>query len=93
MVEMKEGLKPKNFRRHPYGSTSRHSETETIARNVMVILSRTGNEFRNLSWEEYKEERLKDGNFTESEGPLFDKVRVVGTSAEAAYLFCPTWLD
>lgn len=68
-------LKPSDFAKiDPMNSVFRKSEYETIARNIMVILSRTGNKFRHLSWKEYKTERLKDGNFTEMEKFYFDEV-------------------
>ncbi len=65
---------PELFTGKPWGSITQNSESETIAANIMVILKRTGNKFRDLSWEEYKEERLKDGSFTEVERSYFDKV-------------------
>ena len=55
-------MKPSNFKALPMGSIFEKSEYETIARNIMVILSRTGDLFRPISWYEYKEEREKDGN-------------------------------
>ena len=58
---------PSDFKVFPWSSVSKNSETETIAQNIMIILSRTGNEFRELSWDEYKEERLKDGGFSDRE--------------------------
>lgn len=82
---------PSNFTVQPIASVLRKSEAETIARNIMVILERTGNTFRNLSWEEYKEERLKDGHFTESEKKYFDQVIDYCASAETARLFSPAW--
>ena len=59
-------LKPSDFMgAHPFDSLMQKSESETIARNIMAILGRTGNKFRLLNWDEYKKERLKDGNFNE----------------------------
>jgi hypothetical protein len=43
-------MKPSNLKNHPYDSRLQNNESETVARNIMVILSRTGNEFRLLSW-------------------------------------------
>lgn len=86
-------MKPSDFTRSPVGSVARKAEAETVARNVMVILSRMGDEFRLLSWDEYKEQRLKDGNFTEKEKPYFDQVVKFCRSAEAAELFSPAWAD
>lgn len=84
-------MKPSNFLSVAFDSVLKNSECETVARNIMVILNRTGNEWRVLSWDEYKQERLKDGNFTESEKAYFDKVFGFCTSAEAANAFCKGW--
>ena len=69
----------------------RQSEYETIAQNVMVILKRTGDEFRPLTFEEYKEERMKDENFSEKERAYFDEVIKFCVSAETAILFSKAW--
>lgn len=61
-------MKPSFFSsKYPWDSVFGKSECETIAQNIMKILQRTGDEFRTLSFEEYKDERLKDGNFSERE--------------------------
>ena len=86
-----ETKKPSNFTSTPYGSVLKKSECETIARNIMVILSRTGDKWRVLSWDEYKAERLKDGNFTESEKAYFDQVAGFCVAAESAEAFSPGW--
>lgn len=39
-------MKPSDFLKHPYDSVLQHTEDEIVARNIMVILNRTGNEFR-----------------------------------------------
>ncbi len=84
---------PSNFKKHPYNSVMNKSEAETIAQNIMVILSRTGDEFRPLSWDEYKTERLKDDDFTEREKAYFDKVVPWCSSVELALQFSPTWRE
>jgi len=54
-------LKPSDFAKiSPMNCVFKHHEHEVVADNIMQILKRTGNEFRPLSWKEYKEERLKD---------------------------------
>ncbi len=73
------------------GSVLQKSEAETIARNIMVILFRTGDTFRPLSWEEYKEERLKDGQFSEGEKRYFDQVIDYCDSPKTAKLFSKEW--
>ncbi len=85
--------KPSDFTNKPFASVFRKSESETIARNIMVILSRTGNEFRELSWDEYKKERLKDGEFSESEKGYFEKVLPYCVSAEMAARFSDSWTN
>lgn len=84
-------MKPSNFTKQPIASVLQKSEAETIARNIMVILKRTGDSFRPLSWDEYKAERLKDGHFTESEKRYFDQVIGYCSDAESAKSFSPAW--
>lgn len=86
-------IRPSNFCTHPWSSVMGQCEYERVAVNIMVILSRTGNRFRNLTWEEYKEERIKDihGDFDESEKDYFDKVIKYCKSADTARLFSKTW--
>ena len=84
-------MKPSDFTNFPYSSVTRNNESETIARNIMVILERTGNKFRPLPWDEYKSERLKDGNFTDGEHEYFDAVIDYCKSADTAKLFSPVW--
>lgn len=84
-------MEPSDFKNEPFNSVLSNSESETVARNIMVILSRTGNTFRLLSWEEYMAERQKDGNFTQSEKQYFDRVVGFCVTAESAKAFCPTW--
>lgn len=85
-------MNPSDFCKHPYGSVLKNNKSETVARNIMVILARTGNKFRAMTWQEYKEERIKDGNFTENEFPYFSKVFGFCNSAESALAFCENWL-
>ena len=85
-------MKPSNFTMQPWSSVFGKSESETIARNIMVILKRTGDQWRELPWDEYKEERLKDGGFVEwKERPEFDRVQPYTVSPETAALFSPDW--
>lgn len=84
-------MNPSDFTKHPYNSVLGKSEAETIARNIMIILKRTGDEFRLLSWNEYKSERLKDGGFTERERSYFDQVVGFCVSEHSAKAFCSTW--
>jgi hypothetical protein len=84
-------MKPSEFTKHPYGSVLQNNESESVARNIMVILTRLGDEFRLLSWGEYKQEREKDGNFTMSEKTYFDRVVGFCVAAESAKAFSPAW--
>lgn len=87
-------MKPSTFTIKPMGSTLQKSEYETIARNIMAILQRTGDTFRELTWEEYKEERLKDGYFNEGERSYFDKVCYLANGDKESILrFSPSWRE
>ena len=57
----------------------------------MVVLKRTGNVFRDIGWEEYKTERLKDKDFSHGEELYFKDVINYCKSAEAAQLFSKEW--
>ena len=83
--------KPFDFTNNPFNSVLQNSEAETIARNIMIILGRTGNKFRKLSWNEYVIERKKDGNFTEKEKEYFNKVIDYCLSSRTAKLFSSAW--
>ena len=86
---------PKDFIKYPWGSVFQNSERETVALNVMKILSRTGNAFRALSWDEYLEERVKDGGGNTynqdylSEQVCFLDVVKYTISENDARKFCP----
>ncbi len=85
-------MNPKNFTKtQPMESVFQKCEHEVIAQNIMVILSRTGNEWRELTWDEYKKERKKDGNFSNIEKGYFDEVLPYTISAEKALDFSPFW--
>ena len=84
-------IKPETFTFQPWGSIFAKSESETIIKNIMVILWRTGNEWRDLPWDEYKSERMKDGNFTEREKQYFDQVKPYTLSEELARMVSLDW--
>ena len=65
---------PKDFIGVPMKSVLRKYEAEIVARNIMIILERTGNIFRGIEWNEYEKERKKDGNFTSTEAFYFNQV-------------------
>lgn len=75
-----------------------NSECETVAKNIMVILARTGDTFRELTEEEYRAERIKDyennpkgGGYSYIESQIFDRVKNVAKSAIMAARFCDDW--
>lgn len=82
---------PENFLDRPLSSVLMKSEAETIARNIMAILSRTGNKFRPLTWSEYEIERQKDGDFSQGEKKYFDQVIPYCKSEDTALLFSKSW--
>lgn len=84
-------MKPSDFLEYPWSLVTQNSECETIALNIMVILKRTGDEFRELTFDEYKTERLKDGGFTEGEKHYFDQVIGYCKSPDTAKLFSKQW--
>lgn len=86
-------MKPSLFTDLPYGSVLQKTEAEIVARNIMQILSRTGNEFRSLTWNEYESERLKDGEFSAYEKKYFDQVLPYCKDADRASMFSSVWKD
>ena len=90
-LKLNDFLTPQDFTVYPWSSVLQNSESETIARNIMTILSRTGNIWRKLLWKEYKKERQKDGNFTESEKGYFAGVINYCKSPDTAISFSKAW--
>jgi hypothetical protein len=85
-------MKPSDFSKvWPWSSVTQNAEHEQIAVNIMKVLKRTGDEFRLLEWDEYKTERLKDGNFSEREHSMFDKCMSYCESSDTTVLFSPEW--
>jgi hypothetical protein len=95
-AEPKSEKVPGDFCGKPWNSILQKSECETIARNCMVILKRTGNKWRTLSEEEYLEQRLADGASeyaAKAELPYFRQVLAYTTSAEQAATFSASWAE
>lgn len=85
-------MKPSAFKStFPWSSVIGDANSETIAVNIMKILSRTGDEWRELTWEEYRAEREMDGNFSSAEKPYFDEVIDYTISPQTAALLCQDW--
>lgn len=90
---MTEKTKPSDFTNHPFSSTEQNTECEIVATNIMKVLWRTGDTFRELTEEEYRTEREKDGHFTENEMNCFEKVIGFCKSPTTAKLFSKAWAD
>ncbi len=90
---METKAKPSQFSSiFPFASVVQNTEQEIVAKNIMVILKRTGDKFRSLSWKEYKSERLKDGNFSEmKEHEFFNKIQFYTRNERSARCFCTVW--
>jgi hypothetical protein len=86
-------MKPSDLKMtQPYDSVFRNSECETVARNIMIILARTGNEFRDLSAQEYSDERRKDGEpASVQEMGVFEKVVFYTKSEDNARHLSKYW--
>lgn len=84
-------MNPSNFLKHPYDSVFENMECEIVAHNIMAILARTGDTWRDLSLSEYEEERTKDGGLSYKEAALFNKVQPYCVSQQTAYLFSKNW--
>lgn len=82
---------PSTFTTLPSDSVLQKTEAEIVAVNIMVILKRTGNKFRDLSWEEYKSERMKDKEFSQDEYQYFQRVIGYCKTADTARLFSKKW--
>ena len=78
---------------YPWSSVLRKAEYEIVAQNIMKILSRTGNVFRELSFDEYKLERAKDCKLGNFEKEAFDIVVGYTISAYNARMFCHGWKE
>lgn len=83
--------KPSDFNYHPFSSVFQNTEHEIVARNVIVILKNTGDQWRNVTIQEYEEYRKKDGNYSISEKRYFEDVIPYLNSADKAELFSPSW--
>ena len=87
-------MTPSLFTEKPWGSTLQNHESEVVARNIMIILERTGNTFRELTWDEYKSERMKDNDFSEKEKSYFEKVAYLANGNKQHIInFSPSWKD
>lgn len=91
-------MKPSNFKTWPWSCVFQNAEREQVALNIITILARTGNEWREMLWPEYLAERIKDGGGNTShnqhtEQDCFYDVAPYTVSAKAAATFSPTWAN
>ena len=87
-------IKPSHLKAiKPWDSVVQKSEYETVCRNILVILSRTGDTWRALGFDEYKKERLEDGHFSHQEEDAFNEVKQYTLNAFAAARFCNVWCE
>ena len=88
-------MKPSNFKTWPWSCVFKNAEHEQVALNIITILARTGNEWREMLWPEYLAEGIKDGgnagHIQRTEQDCFYDVAPYTVSAEAAATFSPTW--
>ena len=75
----------------PCCSVFKKLEYEIVAVKIMTILKRTGDTFRDLSFEEYQNERLKDGDFSEIENQIFNTVIRYCKNETVAQNFSEEW--
>jgi hypothetical protein len=89
---MNKNLKPSVFLKHPFDSLAQKTETEIVARNIMVIRARLGDEW-SLTWQQYEQEREKDGGqgCARMEQLTFNRVMPLIPDAIGAISFSPTW--
>lgn len=87
---------PSNYCSQPMGSIEQKSEVETIACNIMRMLKRTGDTFREFTFEEYEKIRLADGAIdwhVKNEKHYFEVAITYCESPEKADEFCSNWYE
>ena len=81
----------------PWDSVFQNSESETVAQNIAKIQARTGDQFRVLSKDEYREECEKDGNmgkvlYGDWKCPFgYDDIAAYMQSPHSAAKVCKDW--
>jgi hypothetical protein len=83
-------LRPGDFLSHPTGSVVGRHEAEVVARNIMVIRTRLGNKW-DLTLEEYREHREKDGHYKLIEEEHFKQIYPLISTPMGAIAFAPGW--
>lgn len=91
---MAQGFRPSAFIGYPKCSRSDDHNIQQVAQNIMVILSETGNTFRVLRWDEYREARNnKERVCGDLEYAAFIEAKKWCVSSGIALLFCPKWAE
>ncbi len=85
-------LPPSAFKdTRPMGSVYQNNESEIVARNIVTILAREGDTWRQLDEETYVKHREKDGEWSEGERFLFKQIKGDITSFLDAVTLSPRW--
>lgn len=94
MVESVGVIPPSVFTKQPWGSRAGKTEAETVARNIMVIRKRNGDEWP-LTWAQYEAGREKDGGAgcALCERGYFDEIIKMIPDAVGAIAFCEGWAE
>lgn len=87
-------IPPSVFTEHPWGSRMQKIEAENIARNIMIIRKRNGDEWP-LTWKQYEAGREKDGGAgcARGERGYFDEIIKRIPDAVGAIAFCDDWAE
>lgn len=88
-------MNPSDFReKTPYSSVFDSVQMECAAKNVMTYLAKTGDTWRPLTWEEYRDGAAKDGHTKVGyEFDYFSRVQPYTESEAAARTFSPCWAE
>lgn len=87
-----EPIKPSDIKYiHPFDSIIGECNHEIIAKNIIIIQSRLENKFQLIDWDIYYFHRIQDGNFSEKEIALFDKVAPMLTTESDVRKFSKCW--
>lgn len=86
-------MKPSDYLSvEPFNSVTQKREAEIVFKNILKILDRTGNEWRQLPWSEYRQSRQDDGNFSYNEMMYFRQVADYA-HPERIWLFSPAYRE
>ena len=85
-------LKPSTFTRKPLYSLTQKSEAERVASHINIIRKRLGDNW-DITREQYRKERIKDGEFSEGEMYLFDEVIKLIPDAIGCIGFSKVWTE